>query len=269
MSLKKLSYLVITLTILLAAAADASIIGGLTHQKKAGQGEKYTGSILIKNEHKKTEEIKFYQTDYAFNYKGVNYYGQPGKLKRSNAQWITFTPHKLTIPPGETVKLNYTVNVPDDPNLEGTYWSMIMAENIPHGSPESTLPAKDKTKLGIVQVVRYGLQMVTHINDTGTRKIDFLDTKLLKDSSERILQVDVENTGQRWLRPTLWTELYDESGSYLGRFEAGKRRLFPDTSVRYEVDLTNLPEGNYKALVVADAGGDYIFGANYNFKFIK
>jgi len=30
-----------------------------------------------------------------------------------------------------------------------------------------------------------------------------------------------------------------------------------------------VPEGDYKALVVADGGGDYIFGANYTLKFEK
>lgn len=252
-----------------AAHAGVSIIGGLTHQKEAAPGETYKGSIIIKNTSNQPQEIKIYQTDYEFCFDGTNNYGPPGKLKRSNADWLSFNPHRLIIPSDETLTVNYTIKVPDDPNLVGTYWSMLMVEGIPKSSPLSSQPEKDKTKIGIIQVVRYGIQMITHIGDTGERKLKFLNTKLLKENETRTLQVDIENTGQRWLRPFLWAELYDDNGSYVGRFEGRIKRIYPGTSVRYKVDLSNAPRGKYKALVVADAGGDYIFGSNYTLKFIK
>ena len=89
------------------------------------------------------------------------------------------------------------------------------------------------------------------------------------DTEKRVLQVDLENIGQRWLRLSLWVELYDESGRYIGKFDGQRKRTYPGTSVRCKVDLSNIPKGTYKALVVADCGGDYIFGANYNLKFEK
>jgi hypothetical protein len=165
--------------------------------------------------------------------------------------------------------VNYTIKVPSDPNLVGTYWSMIMVEGIPEGSPESSQPEKDKAKVGITQIMRYAIQMITHIGNTGERRLKFLETKVLRESEKRFLQEDIENIGQRWLRPFLWAELYDEKGRYIGRFEGRRKRIYPSTSVRYTVDLSNVPEGTYKALVVADSGGDYIFGANYTLKFEK
>ena len=111
--------------------------------------------------------------------------------------------------------------------------------------------------------------MTTHIGDSGERKLKFIETKLLKETQSRLLQVDIENTGQRWLRPYLWTELYDDTGRYIGRFENGRKRIYPRTSVRYKVDLSDVPKGIYKALVVADCGGNYVFGANYTLKFEK
>lgn len=249
--------------------AGLSIIGGLSHQKTAKLGEIYKGSILIKNNSAEPGEAKVYQTDYTFCFDGSNNYGPPGKLERSNANWLAFNPHRLIIPPGEVLTVNYTVKVPDNPNLVGTYWSMLMVEDIPKTSPESSQPEKGKTKIGITQVMRYGVQMITNIGDTGERNLKFLQTKLLKEAEKRILQVDIENIGQSLLKSSLWAELYDESGRYIGRFDGGRKHLYPGTSVRYKVDLTDTPEGTYKALVVADCGGDDIFGANYNFKFEK
>ena len=252
-----------------AAKAGISVIGGLTHQKKAAPGEIYKGSILLKNGGTEPEEIKIYQTDYLFHFDGTNDYGSPGKTERSNADWISFNPHQLIIPPDGTITVNYTVKVPSDTNLVGTYWSMLMVEGIPKNSPLSTQPEEDKAKVGITQIMRYGIQMVTQISNSGERKLNFLETKLLKEDKKRILQIDMENTGQWWLRPSVWVELYGQDGRYIGRFDGGRKRIYPGTSVRDKVDLSNVPEGKYKALVVADSGGDYIFGANYTLKFEK
>ncbi len=254
-----------------ATEAAVSLIGGLTHEKKSnpGPGDTYKGSILIKNTGTELQEVKVYQTDYLFFFDGRNIYGKPGKTPRSNADWLGFSPHRLVIGPGDTSRVNYTIKVPNDPNLVGTYWSSLMVEGVPKSSPLSSQPERGKTKVGITQIFRYNIQMVTHIGDTGERKLKFLKTKLLKETEKRVLQLDMENTGQRWLRPLLWVELYDTTGTYLGKFEGGKKRIYPGTSVRFKVDLTNVPKGTYKTLIVADCGGDYIFGANYTLKFGK
>lgn len=267
--------------------AGVSVIGGLSHKKQAKIGETYKGLILIRNTGDAPQEVKIYQNDYLFFFDGRNAFGEPGKDPRSNANWMTFNPHRQIIPPNGTATVNYTVKVPDspnlpddpnlvddpnrpnDPNLVGTYWSVLMVEGIPETSPESSKAEKDKIKMGITQVVRYAIQMVTHIGNTGERKLKFLDTKLLKETEKRTLQVDIENIGERYLAHFLWAELYDEQGRYIGKFEERRLGTFPGTSVRYRIDLSQVPEGNYKAMVVADCGGDYIFGANYNLKFEK
>ncbi len=261
--------LVFCFSVLSTTKAGVSIIGGLTHEKKARPGEIYKGSVIVKNNSAEPEEVKVYQTDYQFFFDGNNNYGPPGKSERSNANWLSFNPHRLTIPPNDVSTVNYTAKVPDDPNLVGTYWSMLMVEGITKSSPESSQAEKGKTKIGITQIVRYGIQMITNIGDTGERNLKFLQTKLLREAEGRFLQVDIENAGQRWLRSSLWVELYDESGGYIGKFDGGGKHTYPGTSVRYKVDLTGVPQGAYKALVVADCGGDDIFGANYDFKFEK
>ena len=256
------------LTITSASYARISIIGGLSHEKKAAVGEVYKGSIIIKNDDTKAQEIKLYQTDYTFQCDGTNEYGEAGGLERSNAKWLSFSPNRMVIPSESTMTVNYTVKVPGgDPNLAGTYWSMLMVEEIPETSPESSQAEEVIPQVGIMQIVRYGVQMITHIEDTGERKLEFLDTKLLREEEVRILKVDVGNTGQRWLRASLWVELYDDAGRYIGRFENDRKRIFPGASVRFKVDLSNVPKGSYQSLVVADCGGDDIFGANLTLKF--
>lgn len=249
------------------SVAGVSVTSGLTYEKEADPGGTYKGTVQLRNNGESPQEVKIYQTDYLFFCDGRNIYGEPGKDPRSNADWITFSPRRLTISPRGTAQVNYTVEVPDNKTLTGTYWSMIMIEGISSSSPEAVRQEKDKVTFGISQVIRYGLQMRTQIGDTGTRKLKFLKTRLLKEDKRRILQLDIENIGERLLRPALWAELYDEKGKSVGKFEGGKLGVYPATSVRFRIDLSQVPKGKYKALVVADCGGDDLFGATYTLKF--
>ena len=249
------------------AVSRISITASLTHERPAKMGETYQGVISIKNPSTSPVEVKLYQTDYQFLFDGSNSYGEPGKLKRSNANWINFSPDRLVIPPNGTAGVNYTVTVPDDGSLVGTYWSMLMVEEISQDSPESSKPEPTEIQLGVRQIWRLGVQLVTHIRNTGTRDLKFVSTNLLREKAKTILQVDIENIGERWLKPSLWLELYAVDGGYVERFEAKKVRVYPGTSVRIRFDLSKVPKGTYKALLAADCGGDDVFGINYTLKF--
>ena len=258
-------FILLLLLIPIGSEAGVGVIGGLTREREVKAGETYRGLILIRNTGEAPQEVKVYQTDYLFFFDGRNLYGEPGKTPRSNANWITFSRSRVTIPPQETVSVYYTAKVPDDPSLAGTYWSILMVEPIPESHPQAA--EEGKVKVGITQVIRYGIQFVTHIGDSGSRKIRFLDKRLIEKEGKRILQIDIENIGERWLRPYVWAELYNEAGLAVGRFESRRSRIYPRTSVRHRMDLTGLPKGRYKALVVVDNGDRYVFGAQYKLEF--
>ncbi|MDD5712578.1 MAG: hypothetical protein PHY31_07470 [Smithellaceae bacterium] len=245
--------------------AGVTIVGGLSHERDVNPGETYRGVIMIKNTTDQIQEVKVYQTDYSFLADGTSSYGEAGRLERSNAKWISFSPARLAVAPQATAKVNYTVEVPAGKELKGTYWSMLMIEEIAKGSPEST-GAKEKVALGIRQVMRYGIQIVTNMTTKGTTRIAFAQTRFLKEGKEKILQVDVENTGDAWARPLLWAEIFDHEGNYVGKFEGQRLRVYPGTSVRYRLNLSDLPDGEYKAMIVADCGGDSVFGATFTLK---
>jgi hypothetical protein len=252
-----------------AAVAQVSVIGELSQDREARPGESYTGVIIVRNDTNEPQEAKVYQTDYLFHYSGTNSYGEPGSHARSNAKWITFSPAYILLPPQATAAVNYSVTVPQETQLVGTYWSMLMVEAIPRGSPESTLPRADKkAEMGIVQTIRYGIQIVTHIANTGTKKINFVGVQLVpKEKSGRILQVDIENTGEIGIRPDVYVELFDEKGVSRGKFPGTRYRIYPGTSIRQQIDLSSVAPGTYKALIVVDAGGDDVFGGQYTLRF--
>lgn len=255
----------------LCLKAQVSVIGELSRDKEAKPGEHYEGVITLRNDTNEPQEAKVYQTDYMFYRDGTNNYADPGTLPRSNAKWVTFSPSYLVVPPQATVTINYAVTVPPDTpemKLVGSYWSMLMVEGIQKGSVESALPRDPKkTQMGIRQTVRYGIQIATHVAGTGAIKVDFLDAKLVSREGKRFLQVDLENSGDLWMRPDVYVELFDETGASQGKFPGVRFRMYPGTSVRQMIELNKDLKGTYKALVVVDAGGDNVYAADYTLKF--
>lgn len=260
--------------------AGVLVIGELTREKTVQPGETFEGTISLKNTGETSCQVNVYQTDYLFLADGSNIYGEPGTAVRSNADWLSVAPNRLSIPPDEMASVYYTVRVPqiqelvstynniqvlESPDLTGTYWSMVIVEPVPQTGPETIEDEARKVKMGIQTKIRYGIQMVNNIGDTGARKIKFLDEKLINQDGRNFLQMDIGNIGERWLSPTLWVEIYDSHGAKVGRFENSKKRIYPGCSVRHRVDLTGVPKGKYKALVVADNGDEYVFGAKYDF----
>ncbi|HEY6953572.1 MAG TPA: hypothetical protein VI758_14285, partial [Bacteroidota bacterium] len=154
--------------------------------------------------------------------------------------------------------------------LVGTYWSMLMVEGIQKGSAESALPQKDKkAQMGIMQTIRYGIQIATTIAKTGTKMVRFVGATIVtKADGKKALQIDIENTGDLGMRPEMYVELLNDRGVSLGKFSGVRYRMYPGTSVRQLIDVSSVAKGSYKALVVVDAGGDDgVFGAQYTLKF--
>jgi hypothetical protein len=257
--------LLATLFLLASVASDASIVvvGPLLHEYEVKPGTTYEGSIVLQNPGDLPQEVKVYQTDYTFWADGTAKYGEPpGELPRSNARWITIAPTRATIPPGEHASFAYTIQVPDNLSLVGTFWSVVMVEPVDVSSPESSSPGPKEPSLSVRQVVRYAIQIATSIGATGSVELKFAGFGLDQSGSGRSLQIDLENAGERMYRATVWADVYDEKGQYVGKFEAGQRRLYPGTSARFAADIARIPLANYKALILVDCGDDNVFGAN-------
>jgi len=243
---------------------DAAIVvtGSLTKEFEVVSGKSYEGTIDVLNPDQTPQEVKAYQTDYSFSSDGKVVYGDPGSVPRSNTRWITLSPNQVTIPPGKTVTVHFAVDVPSDPTMKGTYWSVIMIEPVPEGSAESS--RFGPPTMAIQQVFRFAVQVVANVGTTGARQLKFHQVKLTDEKGKVVLDADVSNTGERWLRGSLWIELYDANGVSVGKFDGGTQRMYPGTSVRFTSELTGLKNASYKALIVVDCGGDDVFGAQIN-----
>lgn len=111
--------------------------------------------------------------------------------------------------------------------------------------------------------VRTGIHLVTHIRGTGRADVRFRGQVLERDAGLLWLRFDLENTGERQVNAAVWAELFDDGGVSIGRFDAPRQGLFPGNSAQVRLPLPGVPPGTYQALIIADDGGDTVFGARY------
>lgn len=242
--------------------AGVSVISDLLQKNAVSPGERYEGVITVKNSDDTPAEMRIYQTDYLFYADGRNIYGEPGTAPRSNAAWMAVSPAQLTVPPKESRSFYYSVKVPEKNDLKGSFWSLLMVEPLAPPAPES-LSGKGKVSVGLQTVIRYAVQIVTEIGESGEQKITFLDRQLMAKDGKKTFHVDIGNSGERRLSPVVWMDLYSATGFHVGRFDSGRKGIYPECSVRHLFDLTEVSPGKYTALVVVDNEDDHVFGGQY------
>ncbi len=249
-----------------SARAQIAVLSSTVEEKTAVPGESYKGSIVVSNPSNQPQSARIYQTDYRFSSDGTAHYDDPGSSPRSNATWVTPQTTRVVIPPNSQINVSYSVAVPPNDSLRGTYWSLLMVE----GAPVEPGPAANGTKpaIGVGAVMRYAIQLATHIRASGTRTVEFTSPVAAKSAAgAATFDVDMTNTGERGFRPSLWVEVYDAQGVLRAKAKQTRGLLYPGTSLHQHFDLGVLPSGTYKAVVFADTGEDSVLAKQYTITF--
>lgn len=247
----------------LAAGAQISVVGSTVEEHTAAPGQSYEGTILVRNLTAEPQAVRVYQTDYHFFADGTSHFDAPASTARSNASWVKPSATSFVIPPNSETTLGYIITVPVGDSLRGTYWSALMVEGAPNAPP-----AASSKQVGLGSIVRYAVQLATHLPAPGSRKVSFANQLLSKDSTgHRVMELEVRNIGDRGYRPLIWVELYDAAGALRGRREQQRGLLYPGTSLRQRFAFDILPAGSYKAVVFTDTGDDAVFATEYKLEF--
>jgi hypothetical protein len=246
------------------AVAQIAVVGSTVEERTVAAGEKYTGTIVVRNLTQQDQPVRIYQTDYLFFADGTSHFKDPGTTPRSNAKWVTPTVRSLLVPPSSEMTVTYTVAVPTSDSLAGTYWSTIMVEGAP---TEAGRSSSGRPQVGVGAVMRYAVQVATHIGVTGSRKVTFANSRFLTaPDSTQSFELEVQNVGDRAYRPALWIEVYDEQGALKANARQERGLLYPGTSLKQTFALGKLPPGTYRAIVFADSGEDAVFASQFTLR---
>ena len=246
--------------------AQISVLSNTVEEHVAAAGEAYVGRITIQNTGSSAETVRLYQTDYRFTADGTSNFDAAGRQMRSNAAWVSLQSPQITVLPGGTVSVPYSVNVPASDTLRGSFWSVIMVEGAT--KPATVADAqRGKVEVGLGTVIRYAVQVATHIGASGTRAVKFTQAGAVASDSSAAIELDVNDVGERAYRPVLWAELYDATGTIRGKAKQSRGLLYPGSSLRQHFDFGKLPSGTYKAVIFADTGEDTVYASQYTIVF--
>jgi hypothetical protein len=245
--------------------AQIAVVGSTVEERVAAPGDSYAGTIVVRNLTKQVQPVRIYQTDYLFFADGTSHFDDPGTTAHSNAKWITPTVRSLIVPPSSEMTVTYTVKVPANDSLVGTYWSTIMVEGAPSEAGRSS---SGRPQVGVGAIMRYAVQVATHIKTTGSRKVSFANSRFVTNpDSTQAFELEVQNVGERAYRPALWIEVYDEQGALKVNVRQERGLLYPGTALKQTFALGKLPHGTYRAIVFADSGEDAVFASQFTLKY--
>jgi len=138
---QSLQIVVLAVLIVLFSISDTNatviVTNGLSHTHRMANVDKTRGIVEIKNVGKKLQRVRFYIKDQSMDCKTGGSFFDVGTLDRTNARWITLATNETTLDTGQVFELAYEINKPAALEKKGSFWSMIMVENVPDVSTEA------------------------------------------------------------------------------------------------------------------------------------
>lgn len=250
--------LIALLTLSLNVHAQIIITNGLTHQIISTAGQSKKGEIILRNTANVESTARVFLEDYEYYVDGDT---SDKTASRSNKSWIQLKEDIVSLQPNEEKTVEYTVQVPKNKSLNGSYWSVAIVQP----ADDIINPPKDKGAIHIRTVVRYAIQLITNVKTkmTTTSELSFLSAKVEKNQDKKELWIDVKNTGRIFHKAKLAVEFYDaDSGEQKSVLSSNTLSLLPTLSKRYRVDITQIPRGAYKVVVLAQCENEELFGLN-------
>ena len=257
--MKKLSVLIGVLLFYTTGFAKVIVLSGLTNVGSANPGQIVEGEVLLQNIGDKEERILIYLNDLVQDCQTATSYAPVGTHPRSSGNWIELNAADRLLAPMEEFSLKYKVKVPEEKNLRGSYWSILMVEIVD--------PIKeDQLDYGIAMdsKIRYGVQLITNVGAEEPSVIEFAGVELNQKDGGYVLSATAENISEFMVTPTMVLEVYNQDAELVLKTEVPFKKVYPKSCKTFELPIQNLEKGNYDALLVADYGKD-LFGTNLEF----
>ena len=215
-------------------------------------GETIRSSINIYNPTDEIVQIKVYQADYAHTQKGDDYFLEPGKYNRSNANWVNYSEF-IQIRPNENADFNFSITAPIQRDLGGTYWSVLFFEEVTSLSPIKTEE--------ITIDYRYCIQLITNLKNTGTIDMSFVDVTYIDNS----VMLSLKNIGSLWFEATIKIDIFNQNAELINSKISERHRIYPELEKQYKILIDNLNPTNYYAIIMVDCGETKVFGHQISF----
>lgn len=235
--------------------ASLVIVNGLSHEHNVTPGSKTQGSIIIKNTAETSKRARIYKTDVSHDCNGQTAFLLESERDRCNSSWTLLSDNEIVIPSQQTYTLTYELSPSSEIENSGSYWGVIMVEEIK--DLDTLTPQRGVT---VTSLIRYAVQIVTHFENDNVKDLEITSVKMDTTREQNVLSVSVVNKGNFMLKPIMFVELYDETGVQIYREEIPYQKVYPGLCKLFEIPIKGVPMGTYNGVLVADCGDESLFG---------
>ncbi|AZA85047.1 hypothetical protein C1637_10675 [Chryseobacterium lactis] len=239
--------------------AGIVVLNGLTHSYKVENGKVYKGKISIENTGSNPQNVKIFLQDFTYNANGTTSYTNLHTNNRTNGDWIKLNTNLVTLKGKEKSEILYEITVPDKAVDPGSYWSVVIVEPV-----EDIKPSDKKAGVNITSVIRYAIQVITDYDSEKAKPdLKFEGVKVEKQDQNQLVKIAIANQGNLYCRPTASIEIYNrKTGEKIGNFSSLPMGLLPQTSKSFDIDISKVPPGPYKAVIITTDEDENAFALN-------
>lgn len=235
------------------ALATVTIINGLTHVYNGNSGDVIEGEIVLINGTNMEQRVRFMINEAIFYCNENRIFTEKNPHAQSSSEWVENGVSERLLLPNERYVHRFKIKIPADKSLKGSFWSVMMVyvEN----------PIKEEmlnNSIGLNTKIRYAVGLLTNVNGFDQPNLDFEQVQFDEKSGRKALGVKMRNDGAFIEGVRLSLEVYDANGKKVKVLETDRNLVFPGVCKDYIIDISDLPEGQYQCLLLAETREEFV-----------
>lgn len=242
-----------------AMFSNVIVLNGLTHVYTGKSGDVISGEIILVNSSNEEQRVTFELSDAIFSCTESRRFSNDATHPQSSRDWFKGNLVDKLINPKEKYVYRFTIEIPNDTSLKGSYWNMLMV-NVEQPIKEELL---DKN-IGLDTKIRYAIGLMTHVDNHGEMDLDFESIAIRKNSTTQSKEMEIKlfNFTSFIEAVRLSIEVYDGEGNVVFEDSTDRYLTFPKLCKDFKIDVTSLPAGEYECVLIADARDEFV-GTNF------
>jgi hypothetical protein len=231
-------------------------------------GKAVSKAITVSHSGKRPMSLAVSVKDYCYNDEGRKEEFDPGIIPEGLGQWISVSPLKFDLQPGESRPVTFTVNLP--PDASGSHWSIIYITQT--NKPKPTKLKKGESGLEIFTFFRSAVRVRQYDPSIKEKAghISDMNVELNTKTAPLVASVTFENDTKNIFRCKGYLKILNEDGEMMTKLPLHKRGEFTSYPFRPRIVRATMKDklspGTYVALAVIDYGEEDLVAGELEFQ---
>ncbi|TVZ27839.1 uncharacterized protein DUF3324 [Gillisia sp. Hel_I_86] len=246
---------VLLLLIVNQSYSSVVIINGLTHVYSGSSGDQLQGEIILLNTTEFEQRVSFKLNDAIFSCDSDRFFSEKISHSQSSNTWFDGSLTDKVLAPKEKYVYRFSINIPKDPTLRGSFWTALMLD-IEKPIKEERLTQN----IDLDTKIRYAVGLLTNVNNYSEVNLDFqkLDLEQNTNTGGKSLFIKLINESLFIEGVKLSLEVYNQNGEKVLETSTKRNMVFPGFCKKYDIDISQLEKGDYECILIANARKEFV-----------